>query len=145
MIFYGISKDLKFQPDNNRAWLDFLEQNNGKKLILEIERLKSKRTLDQNSFYWLYLGVIERETGNNATDLHEFLKRKLLPPVPKKILGVEFKIPASTTTLTKTEFGEYLDRICALTNIPIPVIEGSEWNTSELYKDIDKPKDEPKF
>lgn len=123
MIFEGISKDLQFKPNNVREWLNFLEQNEGKKLQMEIDVKKSRRSLEQNSFYWLYLGVIERETGNNATDLHELFKRKFLPPIPKKILGTEFKIPASTSNLNKIEFGEYLDKISALTNIPIPVIE----------------------
>jgi hypothetical protein len=123
MIIYGKSIDLAFVPDNKRLWLDFLEQNNGKKLVLEIEVDKKKRSLDQNAFYWLYLGVIEKESGNTASDLHELFKRKFLPPIPKKILGTEFRIPASTTTLNKTEFTEYLDKICALTNVPIPVIE----------------------
>ena len=123
MVIYGKIKDLSFKPNNNREYLDFLEQNEGKDVEVEINVKKSRRSLDQNSFYWLYLGVIERETGNLATDLHELFKRKFLPPIPKKILGVEFKIPASTTELNKAEFGEYMDKICALTNVPIPIIE----------------------
>lgn len=123
MVIYGKIKDLSFRPNNNREYLDFLEQNEGKDVEVEINVKKSRRSLDQNSFYWLYLGVIERETGNLATDLHELFKRKFLPPIPKKILGVEFKIPASTTELNKAEFSEYLDKISALTNVPIPVIE----------------------
>jgi hypothetical protein len=60
------------------------------------------------------------ETGDNADDLHEFFKRKLLPPVFKTIRGEEIKLPASTTDLSKSDFAEYLDRICALTNVPLP-------------------------
>ena len=114
---------MSFLPDNKKSWLDYLMSNEGKKLVVEIDLEKGKRSLDQNSFYWLYLGIIEKETGNLATDLHELFKRKFLPPIPKKILGVEFRIPASTTTLSKTDFGEYMDNICSLTNVPIPDIE----------------------
>lgn len=138
MIIYGKALDLQFIPDNKRSFLDFLEQNNGKKLVMEIEIDKARRSLDQNAFYWLYLGVIEKETGNTATDLHELFKRKFLPPIPKKILGTEFKIPASTTTLNKAEFGEYLDKICSLTNVPIPVIEKAK--PIEYPQEILKPK-----
>lgn len=123
MVIYAKIKELSLKPNNIKEWLDFLEQNEGKEVEVEINVKKSRRSLDQNSFYWLYLGVIERETGNLATDLHELFKRKFLPPIPKKILGVDFKIPSSTTELNKVEFGEYLDKISALTNIPIPVIE----------------------
>lgn len=122
-IFYGTSKELRFVPSNTKAWLDFLMANEGKQLVMEIDVVKSKRTLSQNDFYWFYLGIIEKETGNLTTDMHELFKRKLLPPIPKKVLGVEFKIPATTTTLTKSEFSDYLDKICAMTNVPIPVIE----------------------
>ena len=122
-LFYGISKDMSFVPNNKKSWLEYLIANEGKKLTVEIDLDKAKRSLDQNALYWLYLGVIEKETGNLATDLHELFKRKFLPPIPKKILGTEFKIPASTSTLNKADFTEYIDKICSLTNVPIPVIE----------------------
>src|SRR5947209_12274567 len=93
-------------------------EHEGARLVIEEE--KHVRTHSQNAYYWVYLGVIARETGDNADDLHEFFKRKLLPPVLKTIQGEEIKLPRSTTELSKTDFGEYLDRICALTNIPLP-------------------------
>jgi hypothetical protein len=92
--------------------------HDGARLIIEEE--KRVRTRSQNSYYWVYLGVIAEETGDNPDDLHEFFKRKLLHPVFKTIRGEEIKLPRSTTELTKLEFGEYLDKICALTNIPLP-------------------------
>lgn len=82
------------------------------------------RSGQQNRYYWLYLGVIENETGNSASDLHEFFKRKLLPPkhiVIKGKMGLhEVRIPRSTTDLTKVEFGEYMEKICAMVAIPLP-------------------------
>jgi hypothetical protein len=90
---------------------------------LAIEEIKPTRTLSQNAYYWVYLDVIATETGDNADDLHEYFKRKLLPPVFKTIRGEEVKLPASTTELSKVEFGEYLDKICALTNVPLPDAE----------------------
>ena len=87
---------------------------------ITIAEEKRVRSLSQNAYYWVFLGVIARETGDNADDLHEFFKRKLLPPVFKTIQGEEIRLPRSTTELTKIEFGEYLDKICALTNIPLP-------------------------
>ena len=80
----------------------------------------SPRSLSQNAYYWAYLRVIEQETGHTADDLHEYLKRKLLPPRFITILDQEIKIPASTTKLNKHEMGEYLDKIAALTGVPLP-------------------------
>jgi len=141
MIFYGKILDLAFRPDNQKSWLDFLEQNDKKKVIIEVLDDKPKRTLDQNAFMWMYLGVIEKETGNLADDLHELFKRKFLPPIPKKILGIEFRKPASTTDLTKQEMSEYLDKISAFTEIPIPEPIKKEFDISVAYpKEEHKPK-----
>lgn len=86
--------------------------------------IESKRTLAQNSYYWLYLTIIARETGNDAEDLHEFFRSKLLPRKMVKIKGnngvYEFEKLKSTTKLSKLDFGEYLDKICAATEVPLP-------------------------
>lgn len=133
MLFYGICKDLKFIPDNQRSWLDFIEKNEKKKVVIEIKLEKAARTLDQNAFYWLYLGQIEKETGNLATDLHELFKRKFLPPIPKTIMGISLRIPSSTKNLSKQEFGEYLDKISAFTEIAIPTPLQPEFNIEVAY------------
>lgn len=100
------------------VFLDFLAGNEGRTVTLELER--KGRSTSQNAYYWVYLGVIGRETGHDADDLHEFFKRKLLPPVFKKVLGNEVTLPMSTTVLKKAEFGDYLDKISALTGVPLP-------------------------
>ncbi len=100
---------------------------------IKIEQVKSTRTLSQNAYYHVYLDVISRETGDNADDLHEFFKRKFLSPRFIKIQGEEVKIPGSTTELDKIEFGDYLDKICALTNIPLPDPEAAGVLTSLIY------------
>lgn len=86
--------------------------------------IESQRTLAQNAFYHVYLEIIARETGNDPDDLHEYFKEKLLPRKLVKIKGrnAEYdyqKLP-STTKLKKIEFGEYMDKICQLTGVPIP-------------------------
>lgn len=120
-IFIAKAKDgnLDFGSDFNRSRLkEILKENDGK--VFKLEMMKSTRTKSQNSFYFLYLNVIEQETGNNSNDLHEYFKRTLLHPKFITVMGQEIKIPASTTELSKHEFGEYLDKISALTGVPIP-------------------------
>lgn len=104
--------------DNEDRLRMFLQDNDGK--FCKIDRKKTVRSLSQNNLYWMYLELIERETGNTAMYLHEYFRRTLLPPVFLKVLGKEIKIPASTKDLSKVEFGEYLDKISAETNVPIP-------------------------
>lgn len=95
-------------------------RHDGKKVRVVIEDDKNPRTLKQNAFYWLYLGLIEDDTGNTAEDLHEIFKRKFLKPRFVKFKNEEVKLPASTTKLDPLDFMEYMDKICALTGIPIP-------------------------
>jgi hypothetical protein len=110
---------LDFGSEFNQArFKQFLKDNEGKWIRIELP--KPLRTNQQNRYYHLYLQVIERETGNNAEDLHEYFKRTLLPPKFITVLGNEIRIPRSTTELNKIEFGEYLDKICALTDVPLP-------------------------
>src|ERR1019366_2306172 len=84
-----------------------------------IDQPHHPRSHSQNAYYWAYLTIIAKETGDNENDLHEYFKRKLLPPVFKTIRGEEMKLPASTTDLDKLGFTEYLDKICSLTNVPL--------------------------
>lgn len=120
-IFLAKSIDgkLDFGSDANESRLKECVKANPNKTF-RIEMVSEKRSLSQNAFYHLYLSVIERETGNNADDLHELFKRTLLPPRLITVMGKELKIPATTTTLTKSDFGDYMERICATVNIPIP-------------------------
>lgn len=110
---------MDFGSEYNLArFRQFCKDNIGK--TLKIEKQISTRSLNQNQLYWLYLGVIERETGNNANELHEYFRRTLLTPKFIKVLGKEIKIPKSTTELSKLEFADYLDKISAETEIQIP-------------------------
>ena len=94
------------------------------KAKFHLEPLENKRTTSQNNFYWVYLSIIARETGNDAEDLHEYFKQNLLPRKVGKIKGrkgeYEFEKLTSTTDLNKHDFGEYLEKICVLTEVPIP-------------------------
>ena len=107
---------------NQDSFYQFLQNNEGKRF--QISKLQTQRSKSQNSYYWAYLRIIEDDTGNLSSDLHEYFKRKLLPPIEVIIKGRKgarsFKRPKSTKELDKAEFGEYLDKICALVEIPLP-------------------------
>ncbi|MFA6314951.1 MAG: hypothetical protein WC648_01095 [Candidatus Paceibacterota bacterium] len=119
-LFYAKSTKGELIFDNKKAIQDYLFTVDGKALIVKIERETGRRSQSQNNFYWSYLTIIANETGHTENELHELFKRIFLPPQYKTILGREVKLPASTTNLNKVEFGEYMDKICAETNVPIP-------------------------
>jgi hypothetical protein len=86
---------------------------------------KPSRSQSQTTCYWTYLTIIAIETGDDADDLHEFFKRKLLPPVIKTISREDIRLPASTTDLSKSDFTEYLDRIAALMLVLLPDLKAA--------------------
>ena len=116
-IFTGEVKDGQLNKKTFEALLQYLASLKGK-ISIVVE--KGKRTTLQNNFYWLYLGIIAHETGDDQNSLHEYFKRKYLPPQFITALGKTIKIPASTTDLDKHDFSNYLERISAETGIPVP-------------------------
>ena len=117
--FKIVNKEFQFSSQTHLAlWHEFLKQCEGK--VVQVSKYIPVRTDQQNKYYWLYLGMIESETGNNSVTMHEYFKRVFLPPKFIKYKDKEIKIPASTTELTKIEMGEYLDKICAETGVALP-------------------------
>lgn len=113
-IYYGTSKDLAFRPDNLKSWLVFLEQNNGKKLVVDIKRETGRRSGIQNNWLWgVVYKVIADHTGYTENEIHSIMKKKFLPKKFKLWKGQEIEVENSTTGLSKVEFGEYVDRIRA--------------------------------
>lgn len=118
--------------DGSIEWGDYnplynLSEYEGKPIKLVIE--DKKRTLPQNSLYWAYLHIISRETGNDIEDLHYSFRFSFLEPQLVEVsdfnkcgrtMVAELR---STTSLSKQEFTDYLERICAETGIPIPNAE----------------------
>ena len=121
--------------DSPKSFANYLKSLTGPVEII-VAKVKIKRTIEQNRLYWLYLRLIAEETGDFENDLHDFLKRKFLPPVYKKVLGQDFKVPSSTTRLGKMDFSEYLSQIEKLTGVPIPdtsKIYGEDFDLSDIY------------
>ena len=108
--------------EQHARWKLFVQDNEGESVRIALPT--QERSLSQNSYYWKYLDIISRETGNVPLDLHEYFKRILLPPVHKSIVingkRTEVRFPASTKDLNTEQFSDYLDKICALTNVPLP-------------------------
>jgi hypothetical protein len=119
-VLYATSKQGKLIFSNTRELEEYLLANDNKKLTVVIDREKGVRSLQQNKYYWAYLGLIADSTGDNATSLHEYFRRALLPPKFINVLGKEVRIPMSTTELDKIAFGEYLEKICAEVEIALP-------------------------
>lgn len=95
---YSILRLLKFEPS---------------KVAVTIEPIRSNRSLNQLAYLGVSFTRIAGHTGHSATELHEIFKRLLLPPRITKYRGREIKMAATTTTLSKDEMGEFIDRVIA--------------------------------
>ena len=113
-------KKILFATDEDEAL--FYERNFDKEITIEV--IKRRRTLSQNAYYWVYITIIAKETGNHPDDLHEYFKSRFLPDVIIAVRGKKhshtFTRKKSTTELTKNEMSVYLEQICAETQVPLP-------------------------
>lgn len=87
--------------------------NPEKRYEIDITPYRERRSVSQNSLYWLYLGCIEEETGNDRYDLHDFFKRKFLRVGESVLCGEEVVKTISTSKLDTKQFAEYLRKIAS--------------------------------
>ena len=79
---------------------------------LKIERYTEPRTLSQNALMWLWFTCIERETGTDKLDVHDyycnlFLRRRTF------IKGREMTIAGSTSKLNTIQMTNFLEKVKA--------------------------------
>jgi len=78
--------------------------------IVEVRRPKRKRSLSQNGLYWMWLGVISDETGNDPDVLHEFFKLKYLETIVDTVGNYGFTY-RTTTKLEPDKMAAYLNAV----------------------------------
>ena len=109
----------------------FIDAHEGKQIEITLKKSRSKRSLNQNAYYWsAVIPIVQsglRELGYilSPEETHEFLKEKFVQP-EMLIKGDEFlgNMRRTTTTMTKTEFMDYIAEIqqfgSEILNIYIP-------------------------
>lgn len=106
-----------------------LRQFEGQKVEIEVKKLRSQRSSNQNSYYWAI--IIEllyqhlKETGHTREEIHEICKFKFLRKYSED--GLEFV--RSTTSLNTSEMETYLEDIRRWASLlelylPLPNEEG---------------------
>ena len=85
----------------------------GKKYEVEVNLCRKRRTIDQNSLYWLWLNCLEAETGNDINTLHDFFKQTYLGLKQTLCFGKQVIREVTTTDLNTAEFTDYLNKVQA--------------------------------
>lgn len=130
----------KIKTDSDRIGLiDYLNKLDLKRSYTwEVKRPVIRRSISQNSLYWLWLTCIQDETGNDRNDLHEYFKRRFISYHIVSVFDVECDV-YSTKGLTTAQFKEYLDKIqssMSIEGIVLPNPEDLIWDSFyEHYKD----------
>lgn len=105
-----------------------------KTYTVEITEKRVKRTISQNSLYWLWLTCIEHETGNNRNDLHEFFKSMFIIPESRFIFDRSVEV-RTTTNLDTAKFKQLLDQvqIFASTELAITLPDPDDLRWEDFY------------
>ncbi len=94
-----------------KAAISYIEKlPEGKKYKVSVTLHRDRRSLSQNSLYWLWLNCISAETGNDVDALHDYFKGRFLSR-KVEIFGDECSVGTSTTKLNTAEFTAFLDKV----------------------------------
>lgn len=105
--------------DGIKAYLDRLPE--GKEYDVRIVLHRNKRSDSQNNLYWMWLGIISKDTGNSAEDIHKVFARKFIGVDVVDFAGEKIAKVKSTTRLSTEDFTAYLGQVeaFALTELGI--------------------------
>jgi hypothetical protein len=117
-LYGSIDEAGKLSIHNRQRLLEWARQHPGKNVVIKFERKGSKRSSPQNRYYW---GCVIKEITLRLRDLghqwltdedvHDMMKLKFNHEQIVSEEGEVLELPKSTTTLTKTQFAEYVDNI----------------------------------
>jgi hypothetical protein len=105
--YYSEVKDGHLSKSVRNKIASELQQFNGKRVEIRIEKLKSKRSIQQNRYWWLAMTILSSELGYTKEEIHSICKMKFLKreKVVKKT-GEILEYTESTTTLSKSDFAD---------------------------------------
>jgi uncharacterized protein Veg len=114
---------LEKPKDYNRA----VRSLAGKHVELTIRKRKTKRSSQQNKFYWSYVLVEMMDaTGYTKDEAHEALKYEFL----REDGDGPLRKVRSTTSLTVEEFSAYVERVMAFGAIEFGIV----WESREKWE-----------
>jgi hypothetical protein len=97
----------KLQPSISKAIGVDLKHFEGKRVHLTIEKQKSKRSHQQNKYWWVCMTILSQDIGYTKEEMHELAKFKFLKR--EKVIektGEIMEYIESTTKLNKTDFAD---------------------------------------
>jgi len=106
MNFFGRIKQGNLILNDIKRFNLFIKKQKDCVVEVRVKKYRKQRSTDQNSLYWMWLGIIGDDLGYDADELHATFKAMFLTDLSKKLPLVR-----STTALNTQEFSLYLERI----------------------------------
>jgi hypothetical protein len=115
MIFKAGVQNGKLSILNKQSFLDYIKAFEGEHLILDVKKMTSSRSLNQNAYYWgVVIEILSQHTGYTSEEMHEVLRSRFLNTTIDfsfKNKNEELKGSRSTSDLNTKEFETYLAEI----------------------------------
>ena len=107
-LFDGTIKEGKLFVDKSESFKQHLLALNGKRVQVTVEKIKQKRSNQQNRWYWgCILKLISEHTGDTPEDLHEAFKINF---APKHVVG-NIVVASGSRYLDTVDFGQYCEKV----------------------------------
>lgn len=132
---------LRFRKAESVVWFGrsfeaFLRDCKHGAYTVEVKLDRTKRTIDQNRLYWLWMACLSEETGMSKDELHAIFAGLFLSE-ERLFNGETVRVIRSTSSLDTAQFKDYLDEIqryCATElAIALPNPEDRVWAEFENH------------
>lgn len=108
--------------DDRKALADYILGLPDKVFDVSVKLHHEKRSDPQNKLYWVIVGLVAKETGNDKDTVHRFFAKEFIGYDIKAIGEERIAIVRSTSTLNTEEFSEYLSKVMAFTSQELGII-----------------------
>jgi len=136
----GITR-LKIKINATQLYSHFLKMyaKPGDWASMEITLKKPKRSESQNSFYHVYLSLIEISSGHTIEELKAWVNEDILGKGISEVFGHTTRIVGHTSDLNMSEFCEMMNTVMDRTGVPIP--DPAPFNLPLSYDEYGKLKE----
>lgn len=110
--YFSDVKEAKFSKKISLLIAEELKNFEGKRVKITIEQSTTKRTLNQNSLFHVYVDFLAKELGYEKNLMKDIIKYKfLLTEFVDETSGEVYKFVRQTSKLSKIEFIELVDSL----------------------------------
>lgn len=102
--------------------LEDMRNYEGREAYIIVKPYRKVRSDNQNRYYWgVVVKMLCEELGYSDEEMHEVLKQRFLMREKVQVAGVEYAIYGNTSSLSTTDFEDFLSKVRAWASIDLGV------------------------